>query len=148
VAFIQNGKDMKLTALLTIAAAIVAGCAHTNYQQFEGRNGPQIIEGTGGTKEIVNGYEIWDNGTPPRRYEVLGVVAVEDFDNVFGNQRIRSALSDQLKAAGGDAAVVVDTSGGGSGMSMAFGSNGQMAAGPTFGKKTARWQIIKYLDKK
>ena len=139
---------MKILNLFAVSAMLLVGCAQTNYQQYEGRNGPQIIEGQGGTKDIVNGYEIWDNGTPPRRYQVLGVVSVEDFDNVFGNRRIRNALSDQIKAAGGDAAVVVDTSGGGSGMAMAFGNNGQVAAGPTFGKKTARWQIVKYLDKK
>lgn len=76
---------------------------------------------------------------------MLGVVSVEDFDNVFGRQRIHSALTEQIKAAGGDAAVVVDVSGGGSGMAMAFGPKGSFAAGPTFGKKTARWQIVKYL---
>lgn len=129
------------------AAVMLAGCAQTNYQQYEGRSGPQIIEGQGGTKEIVNGYEIWDNGTPPRRYQVLGVVAVEDFDNVFGNQRIRSALAEQIKAAKGDAAVVMDSFGGGSGMGVAFSNRGTMATGMAFGKKQARWQIIKYMDK-
>ena len=139
---------MKIYTLLAVLLIFLIGCAQTNYQQYEGRNGSQIIEGIGGTKEIVNEYEIWDNGTPPRRYQILGVVSVEDFDNVFGRQRIRAALSEQIKAVGGDAAVVVDTSGGGSGMAMLVGSNGQMTAGPTFGKKMARWQIVKYLDKK
>ena len=138
---------MKTITLTAVFLAFLVGCAQTNYQQFEGRSGPQIVEGQGGTKAIVEGYEIWDNGTPPRRYQVLGVVEVEDFDNLFGNQRIRSALANQIKLAKGDAAVVVDRSGGGSGMSMLIGSKGQVAVGPSFGKKTARWQIIKYLDK-
>jgi hypothetical protein len=77
--------------------------------------------------------------SPPHLNQILGVVSVEDFDNVFGRQRIRTALSEQIKAAGGDTAVVVDTSGGGSGMAMLVGSNGQITAGPTFGKKMARW---------
>ena len=131
--------------ILALTTAALFGCAQTNYQRFEGRNGPQIVEGQGGTKEVVNGYEIWDNGSPPRRYQVLGVVTVEDFDNVFGRQRIQNALSEQIKAAGGDAAVVMDVSGGGSGMAMAFGPRGAFAAGPTFGKKLVRWQIVKYL---
>ena len=139
---------MKIYALIAASLIFLIGCAQTNYQQYEGRNGSHIIEGGGGTKEIVDEYEIWDNGSPPRRYQILGVVSVEDFDNVFGRQRIRTALSEQIKAAGGDAAVVVDTLGGGSGMAMLVGSNGQITAGPTFGKKTARWQIVKYLDKK
>ena len=77
--------------------------------------------------------------SPPHLNQILGVVSVEDFDNVFGRQRIRTALSEQIKAAWGDNAVVVDTSGGGSGMAMLVGSNGQIKAGPTFGKKMARW---------
>ena len=57
---------------------------------------------------------ICNNDSPPHLYQILGVVSVEDFDNVFGRQRIRTGLSEQIKAAGGDIAVVVDTSGGGS----------------------------------
>ena len=72
--------------------------------------------------------------SPSHLYQILGVISVEDFDNVFGRQRIRTALSEQIKAAWGDNAVVVDTSGGGSGMAMLVGSNGQITAGPTFGK--------------
>jgi hypothetical protein len=139
---------MKLFAFAALAV-LIAGCAHTNYQQYEGRSGAgQVIEGQGGTKEVIDGYEIWDNGTPPHRYAVLGVVAVEDFDNVFGNQRIRSALAAQIKAAGGNAAVVMDSSGGGQSMGLGFNSRGQVATGTAFGKKKARWQIVKYLDDK
>ena len=134
---------VKFAALL--AVVLLNACAQTDYQVYEGRSGPQIIEGIGGTKQIIDGYEVWDNGTPPRRYQVLGVTSIEDFDNVFGNQRIRSALASQIKAAGGDAAVVVDAMGGGSGMGMAFSSRGGFAAGPTFNKKQQRFQIIKYL---
>jgi len=133
--------------LLFAALAALAGCAQTNYQAYEGR-GDQIIEGQGGTKEVVDGYEIWDNGTPPRRYKVIGVTTIEDFDNVFGNRRIRSAIAEQISAADGDAAVVVSLQGGSGGMAMAFGSNGGFAAGPVYGKKLNRYQIIKYLDKK
>lgn len=133
---------------MAVRLPLVGGCAQTNFQQYEGRGGPQVVEGVGGTKEVVNGYEIWDNGTPPRRYEVLGVVAVEDFDNVFGNQRIRSALAAQIKAAGGDAAIVMDSSGGGQSTGLAFNARGQAMPMMAFGKKQARWQIIKYLDRK
>lgn len=138
---------MKKIALAALVA-LMAGCAQTNYQQYEGRGGPQIVEGQGGTKEVIDGYEIWDNGNPPRRYQVLGVVTVEDFDNVFGRQRIRSALAAQIKEAGGNAAVVMDSTGGGQSMGMAFNSRGQLATGTSFGKKAARWQIVKYLDNK
>lgn len=137
-----------MKALIAISAALaLAGCASTNFQVYEGRT-DQIIEGQGGTKEVIGGYEIWGNGDPPRRYQVLGVAAVEDFDNVFGNQRLRSAIVDEIKKAGGDAAVVQDAYAQGQSMNMMFSSRGQMAMGPSMGKKQVRYRSVKYLDKK
>jgi hypothetical protein len=128
--------------------AVVAGCASTNFQQYEGRNGSQIVEGEGGTKEIIDGIEYWGSGTPPRRYQILGMVTIEDFDNVLGNRRIRQAIADEVKAAGGDAAVAVDFSGGGQSMGVGFTNRGTVATGAAFGKKSNRYWIVKYLDKR
>ncbi len=143
---IYAGGRMKRLPLSVLVALLMIGCAETHYQQFEGRNGSQIVEGQGGTKEVVDGYDIWGYGTPPRRYRILGVVSIEDFDNSLGRGRIRDALLGQIKAVKGDGAVAVDAAGGGSGMTMIVGSSGQVAAGPSFGKKVVRWQIIKYVD--
>lgn len=129
------------------AALLLTSCASTNFQQYEGRNGPKVVEGEGGTKETIDGYDVWGSGTPPRRYQVLGMTAIEDFDNVFGNQRIRSALVAQIKAAGGDAAIAMDTSGGGQTLGAAFSSKGTMTPMVGFGKKANRYEIVKYLDK-
>ncbi|MBT2322551.1 hypothetical protein J7E62_09355 [Variovorax paradoxus] len=136
---------MKKTAALLFALAL-AGCASTNYQAYEGRT-DQIIEGQGGTKEMVDGFEIWDNGNPPRRYKVLGVATVEDFDNGFGQQRIRSAMADQIRQAGGDAAVLLDGYSQGQSATAMFGPKGRMAFGTTTGKKQIRFQIVQYMDK-
>ena len=78
-----------------------------------------IVELQGGTKEVIDGYDVWRSGTPPRRYQVLGETVVEDFDNPFGNQRIRNALVEQIRIAGGSAAVLAESSGGGQVMGQA-----------------------------
>lgn len=137
---------MKQILFSVFLSILFVGCAETHYQQFEGKNGPQIIDGQGGAKEVVGGYDIWSYGTPPRRYQLLGIASIEDFDNPLGRGRIRDALVEQIRVAKGDGAVAVDATGGGSGMTMIVGSNGQVAAGPSFAKKTVRWQIIKYVD--
>lgn len=140
---------MRKCVLILAAAAALAGCSTTNYQAYEGRTA-QIIEGQGGTKEVIDGYEIWDNGDPPRRYQVLGVATVEDFDNVFGNQRLRSAIVDQIKAAKGDAAIVQDgwTQGQSIGGGVAFsGAKTAYGTGTSTGRKQIRYRIVKYLDK-
>lgn len=136
--------------IILACSLVAAGCAQTNYQVYEGRNA-NIVEGQGGTKEVIDGYEIWDNGNPPRRYQVLGVSTIEDFDNVFGNQRMRSAIAVEIKRAGGDAAVVLDgwSQGQSVGVGTAINSKGQMAVGTgqSFGRKQTRYQIVKYLDR-
>ena len=137
---------MKNAAILA-SALLLSACAQTNYQVYEGRTA-QIIEGQGGTKEVIDGYEIWDNGDPPRRYQVLGVATIEDFDNLLGNQRMRSAIAEEIQKAGGDAAVVQDGYAQGQSMNIMFNSRGQMAMGPSMGRKNVRYRIVKYLDKK
>lgn len=140
---------MRKYVLVFAAAAVLAGCSTTNYQAYEGRTA-QIIEGQGGTKQVIDGYDIWDNGDPPRRYQVLGVATVEDFDNVFGNSRMRSAIADQIKAAKGDAAIVQDgwTQGQSIGTGVGFaGGTVVTTTGQNMGRKQIRYRIIKYLDK-
>jgi hypothetical protein len=132
-------------AISALFALAMAGCASTNYQAYEGRT-DQIIEGQGGTKEIVNGIELWDNGNPPRRYKVIGVATVEDFDNVFGQQRIRTAMANQVRQAGGNAAVMLDGYSQGQSTSVMVGPNGRTYVGGTSGRKQVRIQIVKYLD--
>jgi len=136
---------MKAPEILAVALSLVA-CASTDFQPYEGRAGTNVVEGVGGTKSVLDGYDIWDNGNPPRRYKRLGVVAIEDFDNVFGNQRIRQALVEAIKAAEGDAAVVVDKSGGGRMIGTAVSSTGAVSTAVGFGKKEQRYEIVKYLD--
>jgi hypothetical protein len=139
---------MKYITLIATAGLtlLFAGCAQTDYQVYEGRGGPKIVEGQGGTKTVIDGYEVWDNGNPPRRYQVLGVVEIEDFDNVFGRQRIRSALVDHIKEKNGNAAVVIDQSNGGQSVITSVSSTGRVSTGVGFGKKVARYEIVKYLD--
>lgn len=138
---------MKPTLAVTAAVLLLTACASTNFQQYEGRHGPKIVEGQGGTKEAIEGYELWGSGTPPRRYQVLGMTVIEDFDNVFGNQRIRSALVAQIKAAGGDAAIAIDASGGGQVLGTGLSSTGNVTSVVGFSKKSNRYEIVKYLDK-
>lgn len=143
-------RQLFLAGLALALVGLLAACAQTNYQVYEGRS-DKIVDGQGGTKQVIDGYEVWDNGTPPRRYKVLGVTTIEDFDNVFGNSRIRSAIADQIKAAGGDAAVMLDgwSQGQSIGTGVAFGRGGTaFGTGQSFGRKNMRLEIIKYLDAK
>ena len=137
----------KLAACASATVLLLVACASSNFQAYEGRPGTNIVEGQGGTKEVIDGYELWGSGNPPRRFQILGMTEIVDFDNFLGNRRIRDALIAQIKAAGGNAAIVMDTSGGGQHVGTAFASNGTTATAVGFGKKSIRYQIVKYLDK-
>ena len=54
----------KLVAFLVVlTASLMAGCATTEYKSFEGK--VNVFEGKGGTKVVIDGMELWDNGEPP-----------------------------------------------------------------------------------
>lgn len=126
---------------------LLSACASTNFQQYEGRAGSDIVEGEGGTKEMLGPYELWGSGTPPRRYKILGMVEIEDFDNVLGRGRIKDALVAKLKEENADAAINLDSSGGGQAVGMAISNKGTVSTLAGFGKTLKRYLLIQYVPK-
>ena len=62
--------------VVLLCAVLMASCGTLFvFRPFEG-NG-SLIEGKGGTKNLVDGMEIWDNGDPPRRFSILGYLEVK-----------------------------------------------------------------------
>jgi len=78
--------------MLLLAVLIITGCATSDYQPYEGRN--NVHEGVGGTKRVVNGVEFWANGSPPRKFAILGVVTSEI--GAVTETRLSSDLRSQL----------------------------------------------------
>lgn len=54
---------------------VIVGCATTEFKPFEAK--VNAFEGSGGTKTIVAEMEVWDNGEPPRKFSVLGIIEDE-----------------------------------------------------------------------
>lgn len=92
---------MKIVAALV--ALLLFGCATTDYRSYEG-NAKQF-EGTGGTKVTTDGIDFWSNGSPPRKFVMLGIVTSEIGAGYGDEYMIRSAVSSKVKQAGGDAAI-------------------------------------------
>ena len=84
-----------------------AGCATTQHKHYEGRNA--VVEGKGGTREVVDGMDIWDNGDPPRRYQIVGVIEDERAAGIIGNAMLKGDLVKKAREAGGDAIVRVSS---------------------------------------
>ena len=89
-----------------LLACTLAGCATVDFQPYEGKN--NLFEGEGGTKVVVDGIDFWANGSPPRKYSIIGMVVSEIGSGVGDEAIIRSSVAGEVKKQGGDAAVQVN----------------------------------------
>jgi hypothetical protein len=88
-----------------ILSCILVACATVDFQPYEGKN--NLYEGEGGTKLIVDGIDFWANGSPPRKYSIIGMV-VSEIGSGYGDEDIiRSSVASEVKKRNGDAAVQV-----------------------------------------
>lgn len=95
---------MRLAVLIPFVL-FLAGCATVDFQAYEGKN--NLYEGDGGTKVVVDGVEFWANGSPPRKYSIIGMVVSEIGSGVGDEAIIRSSVAPEVRKRGGDAAVQV-----------------------------------------
>lgn len=147
---------MKMLLILAAVAviALLAGCANTEYKPFEAKN--NMFEGKGGTKVVVDGIDIWDNGDPPRKYKVLGIIDDERPGGLVPMSQLRADMVKKAREAGGDAVVQLGsqsqiagyyTSGAASAYASgssatAYGSSTTMPVR----RNSAKFAVIKYLD--
>jgi hypothetical protein len=92
--------------IVFVLCLLVAGCASTNYSSFEGGG---VVEGTGGTKKTVDGVDIWNNGSPPRKFKVIGIIDDVRRQSLIGMAGYEAALAKKAKEAGGDAIIFLDS---------------------------------------
>ncbi len=114
------------------------------------------FEGQGGTKEIVERMEVWDYGTPPRKYMILGMI---DDSRSGGRGSMSSLKSDvvaKAKEVGGDALIQVSnnsqfvgTYSTGSASAYSYG-NSATAYGSSIAvpirRNMSKFAVIQYLD--
>ena len=65
-------------------------------------------EGTGGTKETVEGVDIWRDGTPPRKFKMIGVIDDVRRDSWMAGSGKKS-LAKKAAEVGGDAIIILDS---------------------------------------
>jgi hypothetical protein len=94
---------MKRFLLPLWAAALLAGCASPKFQAVS----PQpVITGTGGAPTTYLGVQFWQNGTPQRKYAILGYADDYWRGPAFDEADFR-LLSPVITRNGGDAGVVI-----------------------------------------
>jgi len=128
--------------LLTIAS-MSSGCiSSTSFQEWRGAD---EYVGEGGTFHTVDGIEIWENGSPDRRYKVLGVADVSTLSKapcmvITGgfDSHVDNCLAKEAKKHGGDAVILVQAE-----SSMFDSSHPQASPWVTTRERAV---IVKYLE--
>lgn len=99
---------MRKSGLLLLASAgllLLGGCASTEFTPWEGNT---IEQGTGGSKKVVNGIDIWQYGTPPRRYQIIGIIEDKrDPDELFGD--LLNDVTQKARDVGANGLIFMET---------------------------------------
>jgi hypothetical protein len=93
---------LNFLAALAAGLLLMSGCKHASYATFRG-TGP--VQGTGGTVRSIEGIEIWENGTPNRKYSILGVSDQERKGN--NDKKYDKELCQLAQKHGGNAIIMV-----------------------------------------
>lgn len=143
-----------VTVAILLTASILVGCASTEYKAFEGKG--NVIEGSGGTKVVVDGMEIWDNGEPPRKFKILGIIDDARPGGLIPMSQLRSDMVKKAREAGGDSIIQLNsesrisgyyTSGSASGYTYGTSTRLHGSATTTAVRRNAsRFAVISYVD--
>lgn len=144
---------MRQVLLLLAACTLLAGCASTEFTPWFG---DAIQQGTGGTRRVVNGIDVWENGTPPMRYRIIGIIDDSRDDVTF--TELTSDVTKKAADAGADAVIFLDSQRIRTGSTITPSTTTVKASGDTLYatstpgyisdsyQKDSKWQAIKYLQ--
>lgn len=147
--FLVGESDMKKILLAGFFLGFLAGCS-TTYQAYEGT--AQNRAGQGGTRITVDGVDIWENGDPPRQYQIIGYIDDQRGGGGFSKSMRNSAVVAKVKEVKGDAAIFLNSNSQITGM-VSTGSAqayGNTAFGTGFAvpasQMTSKYMVIKYIQ--
>ena len=149
-----GGSERMRRLLLSFMLASLFACATTEYKLYEGKE--NVYEGKGGTKVVVDGMELWDNGAPPRKFKVLGIIDDERPGGIIPMSQLRRDMVKKAREVGGDALVELTSQSQiagfyttGTGSAYSYGSSTSAYGTATtmpVRRNTAKFAVIKYID--
>lgn len=133
-------------AAIMLLSAIPAASARARFIAYDGASARHT--GTGGTSVAREGVEFWTNGTPPRRFEILGTLSDTRSSGPAAHDSVGSAsLARQVRALGGDGLILANR------FVRGDGFVGGWSGGDTIGLSgfrsnftTSVFVVVRYLD--
>jgi len=150
--FVRNPSHMKKALLAGTLAVILSGCI-TSYREYVGGS---VMQGNGGTREIIKGIEYWEDGAPSRPFRVIGIINDRRPGGPIPMALRKIEVVTKAKKYGGDAVVMLDDNG-----QIVGGVNTFNATANTYGSTTyvsgsgvsvpvirreGKYEVIKYVS--
>jgi hypothetical protein len=112
----QRSQTVRVMAGAMFAAALLAGptaWAGAGFLSYDGWDSVQ--QGQGGEKKVVAGVDFWMQGSPPRRFKILGSIdGAARRGGLVGRisfSRPEDSVAKQARDVGGDAVILTDARG-------------------------------------
>jgi len=99
---------MKMTSWASLLLLLTA-CTSTDFLRYEGRK-DLVFEGQGGARTVVDGVDFWEQGEPPRKYQLLGYIRDERGTGLIYRLKKNGDIAAKAKAVGGDAVMALSSS--------------------------------------
>ena len=146
---------MKFLEFLFVTALWISAfvsCAHVQQQYAAYEGDTNVFKGRGGTKITSDGVDFWTTGSPPRNYQVLGILTDQRRDQRFAASSFSYDVASEAKRVGGDAVLILDEAKEfvGTYSTGSATASGRSAFGSSMGvaiqDKVTRLLVIKYVD--
>ena len=131
---------MKCIASIAAAAFVLAAgpALAADFAAYDGKD--VMRDGTGGTKIVTDGVEVWTTGTPPHHYRILGVLTDKRGTGLLSGSATGGSVARHIRSLGGDGAIILDRD---EQMRGAIISNGVVGIAR---RATTQLLVVKYED--
>jgi hypothetical protein len=152
-----------ISIFLAIVSFGISACSTTYYNY----SGAKPLIGTGGASENVSGIDFWVEGTPPKKFQIIGVISDNRPSGPIAMAARNGQIAALVKKKGGDAILLSfdvnelqgfyssgnsftssqATAFGSPGFAQAYGTSSTMGSGFTQGvyRRNSKFYVIKYL---
>ena len=142
-----------LTGSFLIASIAVFAQPATAKQEFAAYEGRDALRtGQGGTRVTKNGIDYWTSGTPPRKFEILGIITDKRKNGLLDGSVVGSkSVAKFAKKVGGNAVIIGPASSqvlgyGGTGSATSIGGTTIMSGhARAITRTTTQIVVIRYL---
>jgi len=133
-------------AAILIASAGTPVSARGQFTAYVGDS--SIHQGTGGTNVSRDGVDFWTNGTPSRRFEIIGTLTDTRSGQLAAERAIgSSSLARTARALGGDGLILYDRRKRDGGyVGLWTGGDTISLAGARASSTTMSFVVVRYLD--